>query len=84
MNEMVAGWLTVAEAATRVNRSIDTIYRWARETQLLTIVEGHVSERQLLAADAAKRTRRGRPRALAAESARELTDLQKVQASVIR
>lgn len=81
---MVVGWLTVAEAAVRVNRSIDTIYRWARESQLLTIVEGHVSERQLLAADAAKRARRGRPRALGPGSARDLTGLQKVQPDVLR
>ncbi len=80
---MVMGWLSVADAAVRVNRSVDTIYRWGREPRLLTIVEGHVSERQLLAADAAKRTRRGRPRALRSER-HDLTGLQKVQPDVLR
>lgn len=56
------GWLTVAEAAERVGKSTDTIYRWSREG-LFGIWGGLVPEEKLLKADAYKRQRIGRPRA---------------------
>jgi len=55
-------WLTVEQAAERVSRSPDTIYRWARQ-DLIMLVAGRVLERQLLEADRLKRQRVGRPRA---------------------
>lgn len=55
-------WLTLEQAAQRVNRSTATIYRWGRQ-DLLTIVGGRVLERQLLEADRRKRQSIGRPRA---------------------
>lgn len=63
------GWLTIAEAAKRVEKSEDTIYRWGRE-KLVRIVGGRVLETQLLAADAMKRKAVGRPRALRDERRR--------------
>lgn len=55
-------WLTIEEAAKRLGKSTDTVYRWAREG-LITIVGQRVLETQLLAADRTKRQRVGRPRA---------------------
>lgn len=57
------GWLTVAEAAERVGKSTDTIYRWSRQG-LFGIWGGLILEEKLLKADAFKRQRVGRPRAV--------------------
>lgn len=58
-------WLTIEQAAERVGKSKDTIYRWAREPGLgLQIFMGLVSEQALLDVDRRKRQRVGRPRAM--------------------
>lgn len=49
-------WLSVTEAADRVHKSKDAIYRWAREG-IITFTAGMVSEQQLLAADRTKSLR---------------------------
>lgn len=56
-------WLTIPQAATRVNRSTDTIYRWIRLERLRAYEHSDgtkVMESRLLAVD--KATKRGRPR----------------------
>lgn len=57
----MSAWLTVAEAAERVDRDVRTIYRW-QEAGHLRIMLGRVLEAQLLEADKLARGRRGRPR----------------------
>lgn len=64
----MSGWLTVEQAAERVQRSTHTIYRWARQ-DLVSIVAGRVLERQLLEADRVKRQSVGRPRATRSKNA---------------
>lgn len=56
-------WLTIDEAAQRVDRSKDTIYRWIRNG-ILTAPLGRVRESQLLEADVQMRGRIGRPKKL--------------------
>lgn len=55
----MSGWLTIEEAAQRVGKSPDTIYRWIRQGHLRAfggkVVEAHVVV-------AAAQVRRGRPR----------------------
>lgn len=58
---MSSAWLTVEEAAKRVDRDVRTIYRW-QEGGHIKILLGRVSEAQLLEADRLARKRRGRPR----------------------
>lgn len=54
-------WLTIAEAAERVDKSTDTIYRWSRRG-LFGIWGGRVREDKLLEADRFMQGRVGRPR----------------------
>lgn len=54
-------WLTLEDAAKRVDRSVRTLYRWDDE-KLISILMGRVLEADLLAADKLKRAARGRPR----------------------
>ena len=56
----MSSWLTIQQAAKRIDRSAHTIYRWARE-DLITLVGGRVLERQLLEADRLKRLARRGP-----------------------
>ena len=58
---MLDGWLTIEEAAKRVDRSVRTIYRW-QQAGWITILMGSVSEAKLLDADRLARRLRGRPR----------------------
>lgn len=58
-----SGWLTIEEAAERVDRSTDTIYRWVRDGHLFRPYT-RVSEAQLLEVDVRMRRRIGRPRKL--------------------
>lgn len=58
---MSSGWLTVKEAAERVNRSEATIWRWIRNGDLIQPMT-RVPEEQLLQVDEEKRSKRGRPR----------------------
>jgi len=57
----MSAWLTIQEAAKRVERTQRTIYRWQADGHL-KILLGRVSEAQLLEADRLARKRRGRPR----------------------
>lgn len=54
-------FLTIKDAAARVGRSVQTIYRWEREG-LISIMLGRVLEAELLEVDKLTRSRRGRPR----------------------
>ena len=65
----MSGWLTIEEAAERVQRSPRTVYRWI-DDQLLARYEiardgkmvAGVIEGKLLEVDRQQRRRRGRPR----------------------
>jgi len=54
-------WLTLEEAAKRVDRGGSTIRRWIADGQLRRFPNGRVLESQLLATDARMRARVGRP-----------------------
>lgn len=56
------GWLTVAEAAKRVDRTERTIWLWAEKGLIKIHPGGKISERLLLAAEEEARKRRGRPK----------------------
>lgn len=58
-------WLTIGDAAKRVGKSPDTIYRWIRRGKLqkYEMSQGaSVMEKALLEVDRDVRQRRGRPR----------------------
>lgn len=59
----MTAWLTIEEAAKRVDRSLRTIYRWGEgENPHLRILLNRVREDELLEVDRKMRGRRGRPR----------------------
>ena len=68
-------WMTVEDAAKRVGKSTDTIYRWARGGHI-RILNGLIPEAQLLKTEKMMRQRKGRPRALESEPAKPITELE--------
>lgn len=58
---MSAVWLTIEQAAKRVDRSPSTIRRWGRDGKLRIFPNGKVIEGHVLAVDRRMRERVGRP-----------------------
>lgn len=52
------GWMTVEEAAKRVNKSERTIWRWQQDGDIRVFEGGLIMESQLLEADKKRRQRR--------------------------
>lgn len=55
------GWITVDEAAARIERSKATIWRWAR-SDVITMINGYVKQSEILLMDRTMRRRIGRPK----------------------
>jgi hypothetical protein len=71
-----ATWLTVTEAAQRVNRSERTILRWV-QLRRVPIHLGHIEEIALLEAERAARKARNTPRGVVARQ--HASDIQSPQ-----